>query len=301
MVESASQGPFSSYDSRLIRLDAIAQNRLASEIQEIRHTDKERESKERGERGEEGVHQNALADILRLPDETLAMSYLYRNKYLRFHRSSDSPDPLDPISCDKCTNPLPSHPQTLSLSTLSLSSKSTESPRRLSSILLPAYTLLHSDTKPPLKSPSPTYDTLRATLVQAELILLRVLGFELHLPSPLEYLQRYLERAMEDVESVGEEFDAWEREAKDEYGVLGGMIDGRMGRGCRGMAVDACKDYQLANLFPARAVALAVVWVVLADRGLRVEKGLIEWVKDVGSDKIDVEDFEEVVEILRKL
>ncbi|KAL8788119.1 MAG: hypothetical protein Q9213_001877 [Squamulea squamosa] len=197
---------------------------------------------------------------------------------------------------------------TLSLSTISLSSKSTESPRRLSSILLPAHALLHppsSHTKSPppsLKIPSPTYTTLRITLVHSELLLLRVLGFELHLPSPFQYLHRYLERAMEDVENVGEDFDAWDREAKEEYGVVsGGIMEGRVGRMCRGRAVDASKNYELANLFPARAVALGVVYVVLEDRGLKVDIDVREWVKDVGSGKVDGEDFEEVIEILRKI
>lgn len=35
-------------------------------------------------------------DCFLSPDETLAMSYLYMNKYLRFHVSSSTPDPLDP-------------------------------------------------------------------------------------------------------------------------------------------------------------------------------------------------------------
>ncbi|KAL8836782.1 MAG: hypothetical protein Q9176_006105 [Flavoplaca citrina] len=220
------------------------------------------------------------------------MSYIYMNKYLRFHRSSATPDPLDPY--------------TLSLSTISIASKATESPRRLSSILLPAHALLHpsspSTGKPakPLTIPSPLYDTLRATLVQADLILLRVLGFQLHIPSPLEYLQRYLERAMEDIENVGEGFDEWDREAKGEYGVLGGIMEGRVGRGCRAKAVDACKNYELANLFPARAVALGIVYVVLEERGLKIELGVREWVKDVGRAKVDSEDFDEVIEILRK-
>ncbi len=58
---------------------------------------------------------DTLADILRLyfdsplssswklkltpplsPDETLAMSYNYLNKYRRFFRTSQTPDPLDP-------------------------------------------------------------------------------------------------------------------------------------------------------------------------------------------------------------
>ncbi|KAI4119080.1 MAG: hypothetical protein LQ345_000955 [Seirophora villosa] len=172
---------------------------------------------------------DAVADILRLPDETLAMSYIYFNRYLRFHGDQQAPDPLDPY--------------TLSLATLSLASKSTESPRRLSSILLPAYTLLHpsssSSDDPPLTIPSSNYDALRATLVEAELILLRVLGFELRLPSPLEFLQRYLERAMEGVHGVGEDYDAWDKEGREEYGALDGLMETRLGRRCRAKTVEA--------------------------------------------------------------
>ncbi|KAL8904926.1 MAG: hypothetical protein Q9207_002956 [Kuettlingeria erythrocarpa] len=231
---------------------------------------------------------DAMADILRLPDQTLALAYLYLNKYLRFHRTSQSSDPLDSY--------------TLSLATLSLAAKSTESPRRLSSILLPAYALLYRPSTPASSSlaiPSPKYDALRATLVQAELILLRILGFELRLPSPLDFLQRYLERAMEDVDRGGEDYDAWEKEAREEYGVIDGVMDTRMGKACRTEVVEACKDYQLANLFPTRAVALGVVYTVLEDRELRIEMQPREWVKDVGSGKVDHEDFEEVVEILK--
>lgn len=61
-----------------------------------------------------------------------------------------------------------------------------------------------------------------------------------------------------------------------------------------------CKDYQLANLFPARAVALGVVCTTLEDRGLRIDVQQKEWVKDVGSGKVDHGDFEEVVNILKK-
>ncbi|KAL8920090.1 MAG: hypothetical protein Q9208_006443 [Pyrenodesmia sp. 3 TL-2023] len=208
---------------------------------------------------------DAMADLLRLPDETVAMSYIYLNKYLRFHRTSQTSDPLDSY--------------TLSLATLSLASKSTESPRRLSSILLPAHAFLHpfSTSDSTLTVPSPKYDALRATVVQAELILLRILGFELRLSSPMDFLQRYLERAFEELDRVGEDYDAWDKEAREE-----------------------CKDYQLANLFPARAVALGVVCTTLGDRGLRIGVQQKEWVKDVGSGKVDHGDFEEVVEFLKK-
>jgi len=235
---------------------------------------------------------DTLADILRLyfpsaflplpkpklitslsPDETLAMSYIYLNKYRRFFRTSQTPDPLDPyvrlpsstgppnlLLCLRRVSILTPHPilfQTLALATLSLASKATECPRRLRAILLPAHRLLHPlppapntqsktqhNTPPnplaaPLTIPSETYDTLRATLVQAELILLRVLGFELRLASPMDFLGRYLERAMEGVEA-GEDYEGWGREERMEYGVEeGGWRTMRVGRGVWGWGLRA--------------------------------------------------------------
>ncbi|KAL8973763.1 MAG: hypothetical protein Q9197_001997 [Variospora fuerteventurae] len=63
--------------------------------------------------------------------------------------------------------------------------------------------------------------------------------------------------------------------------------------------LDLCKNYQLANFFPARAVASGVVFTALEGSGLRVRRDLGDWVKDVGSGKVDKEDMEEVLEILR--
>lgn len=115
-------------------------------------------------------------------------------------------------------------------------------------ILFPAHRLLHqynakiSDSNPvtkPLTVPSELYDTLRATVVQAELVLLRVLGFELRIPLPFDYLPRYLERAMNDIARVGENYDAWGREDKEEYGVVKEAMETRIGRACRTKAVAA--------------------------------------------------------------
>ena len=64
--------------------------------------------------------------------------------------------------------------------------------------------------------------------------------------------------------------------------------------------VKRCKDYQLANLFPARAVALGCLYVVMEERGLRTVKARKEWVDDIASRKVDNEDFEEVVEVLKR-
>ncbi|KAL8827803.1 MAG: hypothetical protein Q9191_002960, partial [Dirinaria sp. TL-2023a] len=179
------------------------------------------------------------------------MSYIYANKYKRFHEQNPQPAVPDPLDSYVCLpfqeNPPPSTarviytlslkenlpdtispsfpPQTLALATLSLAGKATESPRRLREILLPAHRLLHPPADPfqdTLKIPSETYDNLRATLVQAELILLRVLGFELRLPSPMEYLPRYLERAMEDLADAGEDYEGGGKDARAEYGVVEG-------------------------------------------------------------------------------
>ncbi len=114
-------------------------------------------------------------------------------------------------------------------------------------ILFPAHRLLHqhdgsSDSNPinrPLSVPSAIYDTLRATLVQAELTLLRVLGFELRLPLPLDYLPRYLDRAMGGVADAGEDYDSWGKEEKEEYGVLKDSMETGLGRACRAKAVGA--------------------------------------------------------------
>ena len=115
-------------------------------------------------------------------------------------------------------------------------------------ILFPAHSLLHQKTEvnsnqnpiaTPLTVPSEMYDTLRATLVQAELILLRILGFELRIPLPLDYLPRYLERAINDISGVGEDYDVWSKEDKEEYGVVKRTMDTGIGRACRAKVLKA--------------------------------------------------------------
>ena len=104
-------------------------------------------------------------------------------------------------------------------------------------ILLPAHRLLHAqeDVSLPkqwLTVPSATYDTLRATLVQAELILLRVLGYELRLPLPLDFLPRYLTRALQDATAAAEDYDSWGKEERKEYGVVSKATDTGIGKAC---------------------------------------------------------------------
>ena len=113
-------------------------------------------------------------------------------------------------------------------------------------ILFPAHHLLHqqsgASSEPdngPLVVPSTRYDSLRETLVQAELMLLRILGFELRIPLPLDYLPRYLERAMGNVAGASEDYDSWGKEEKEEHGVVKDGMDTSLGRACRSMAVSA--------------------------------------------------------------
>ena len=213
---------------------------------------------------------------------------------------------------DAASTPLPPPPKTLALASLSLASKSTESPRRLRELLFPAHRFLNPSAAEPLRAPSALYDTLRATVVQAELMLLRVLGFNLRLVLPFEFMSRYLKRAMAEVADFGEDYESWGKEEREEYGVVGDVMETGIGRACRSKVIDACKDAQLANYFPARAVAVACLYVVLGERGIQIggalgERGLQiggavdEWVQSITSGKVDSEDFEEAVAALKRL
>lgn len=70
-------------------------------------------------------------------------------------------------------------------------------------------------------------------------MLLRVLGFELRIPLPLEFVDRYLVRALDDVANTGEDYDSWGKEEKGEYGVVERMMETGIGRDCRAKAVKA--------------------------------------------------------------
>ena len=184
------------------------------------------------------------------------MTYVYIHKYKRFHTASEQHDPLDAYVClpgtaaplKNCFTQLRHIQilQTLNLACLSLASKATESPRRMREILPPAYQLLNApkqsaSTKqmPRLTIPSALYDNLRATLVQAELLLLRILGFEVKVSLPLDFLPRYLERAFQDPADAGEDYDSWSGEEREEYGVLNNLLETGIGRSCRTWAVKA--------------------------------------------------------------
>ena len=153
----------------------------------------------------------------------------------------------------------------------------------------------------PLRIPSEAYDSLRATVVQAELLVLRILGFELRLLSPFEYLSRYLVRIFGDAMDATEDYDALSEEIRNEYGVLpGGILETRVGRMVKAAVVEACKNEMVGVMFPSRVVALGCIWIVLEERG--IVNGLDAsqaWVDKYGGGKVTWEDWEEVVKELR--
>lgn len=62
-----------------------------------------------------------------------------------------------------------------------------------------------------------------------------------------------------------------------------------------------CKNYSLANLYPARAVAAGCVWFTMEKRGWVGAPEMRKWVDRTTSGKVDIEDLQEIVEQLRML
>ncbi|KAF3911362.1 Cyclin-T1-2 [Dactylellina cionopaga] len=222
-----------------------------------------------------------LADILRLQEQSLAIAYLYMHKYRKFIRESERTDPI-PDFLD---------PHTLALTCLSLSTKSTESPRRLRSLITPAYSLLHPSS-PPIRVPSHLYDTLRATIVTAELHLLRILKFELRVAIPHDYIPRMLDAALSII--PGEDYETLPTEKMEEDKVSK-AADTFLGRQCAGLATKCLARYSVANFYDAKTIACGVVGVVLEGNGVVPGEGVEKWVRMVAGRDMDLEDYNDVV------
>ncbi|RPB28106.1 hypothetical protein L211DRAFT_819153, partial [Terfezia boudieri ATCC MYA-4762] len=221
-----------------------------------------------------------LGDVLRLPEETLSMTHIYMNRYLRWHQAttttSSTTEPTSPGTNNPTNSPPLLDPHTLALASLSLSSKSTECPRRLRDILLPAYHILHPPPyNPPLTYPSHKYDALRHTIVQAELILLRALAFGIHQsPVAYEYLPRLVSKILNtkiyggDLYSptVGgmEDWDAYTPGEAEECGVVEVMQTG-LAKRAKFWVGRASREYLLVNFYTMRTVAVASVWLGMKD------------------------------------
>ncbi|KAI9697305.1 MAG: hypothetical protein M1836_004869 [Candelina mexicana] len=198
--------------------------------------------------------------------------------------------------------------QTISLASLSLASKGTEAPRRLREFLLPAYRILHasSPSVQPLTFPSILYDSLRATIVQAELILLRILKFELRIPLPYEFLPRYLERTVGELNLSNngwggtEDYDGLGKEFQEEYKAVD-LMDTGVSRACRMKILKACANARLSNLFPARAIAAACLYQTLNEGGMQGTMDVRGWLREVTNDRVDLDDFDEILNELKRV
>lgn len=157
---------------------------------------------------------------------------------------------------------------------------------------MPAYTLQHPTATEPLTFPSPLYDTLRSTLVTAELLLLRVLRFELRVPLPYEYLPRLLEKAL----TLSEQLASASAEDRLESRVVD-LKDTALGRAVWVKVGDAMRNYRICNFFPARAVAAACVFhVAVVERGLKAPGEHKVWLRKVAGDRVEYEDFVDALE-----
>ncbi|KAI5799983.1 hypothetical protein EDC01DRAFT_612759 [Geopyxis carbonaria] len=225
-----------------------------------------------------------VSDSLRLRDETLTMAFVYINKYHHYlNKEGEAENLLDD--------------HTLALASLSLATKGTESPRRLREFLLPAYELLNPMGSP-LVFPSVLYDSLRLTLVDAELLLLRILKFDIRLTLPYEYLPRVLEKILSP--NGTDHFDFLEIDDKEEIAAVN-IKDTSLGRAVWVLVGEAMKSYDLVNFFSARTVALACVYFCLEERRITVQADKAAWLKTLTGDKVYYGNFLDAVNELRKM
>ena len=108
-----------------------------------------------------------LATSLKFDDRTVVLALLYLHKFNKVIQDYDQ--------------------DTITLACLSLSSKITERPRRLRDLLSSAWKILRPTDKD-LTWPSALYDDLRSGVVTTELILLRVLKYDLLRPTAIDYI-----------------------------------------------------------------------------------------------------------------
>lgn len=251
-----------------------------------------------------------MADILRLPDETLATAFIYIHKYDHFiRRDPDKSSPLDHF--------------TLNLAALRLASLTLSTPRSPSKLIIPAYAILHPDA-PPLSTSSPTYEKLRATLMRATTLLSRALGFKLLVSTPLDYLSTYLRRAQDWQFAGGVRLneDGEDNFILDPMGGLSaeertaqGVDDTRETRTYRACVQKVLRARAVGgrgSSASAKMVAAVAVAVVLRVRGLAIEdedlmgenmeetrREHAKWIEWVTGESFNMDDWEICVGDLR--
>ncbi|ORY80864.1 hypothetical protein BCR37DRAFT_399223 [Protomyces lactucae-debilis] len=216
-----------------------------------------------------------LSSQLRMTEHATALALCYLHK-LQKHHTSASERLLDDA--------------TAALACLSLASKMAEQPRRLSEILLPAHTHLQPD-KAPLTIPSTEYDTLRASLVNAELLLLRVIQFDCRQATPFEFLPRLLKRAVlfETTHAPKQRGEGTCRAEETPLGLL-----------ARTLCLEGLQSRQVALFFTAKTIAAAAILRALGRmhidlvHGSRDPRAQMAFVAD--ACKLDLIDVQECVE-----
>lgn len=82
------------------------------------------------------------------------------------------------------------------------------------------------------------------------------------------------------------------------------VLETKLGKKCAARLATAMKVEKMATMFPPKAVALGCVFVSLEEgkflNGYRDEKDRVrEWVAQVGQGRVEWEDFEDVVIVIR--
>lgn len=212
-----------------------------------------------------------LSCILRLNEPTTALCLLYYHKFQQWQEER-SLTVLDP--------------DTLSLAAISLASKTLERPRRLREVLVPAYQLLQPD-KAKLVFPSKLYDSLRAGLVNAELLLLRVIKFETLMPTPFEC-----------VEDLIRSYLVYSRSDSSHWDDYVAINDSVLAQSTKGVVLRGLMRRKVALFFTAKTIACAalitashqlclVPFGVIDDTDDKLDKWIVE---DAREDVMDIQD-----------
>lgn len=243
---------------------------------------------------------SSIANILLRPSACLATALLYRRKFLQWSVSNSfvATSLLDEYM--------------LLLASISLATKSTESPRRLRELLVPAHSLLRP-ASPALGIPSHEYDGLRDSLVRAELVILRVLGFDLCLPVPQRYLSQYVGTMLDDMGgvkirdgvpqsddySIALRFKDMSRDKREEHAVLD-VMQTRLGGHADRMSIDFMKMGDVPITFPARVIAFTSVLLASEATGFGHAESREKRISRLADSKVDVADVEDLLLVYSK-
>ena len=120
---------------------------------------------------------------------------------------------------------------------------------------------------------SKRYNEKRSTLVKAELLLLRVLGFDLRLVSPFDYVSQYLHRALQGIWAYCEELDDNSELRRENCGVAAArMMASRPGMDVRARVVEACRNMRGEITVPAKSWLSGVSGLSLRSAGCYMER-----------------------------